>query len=49
MADKIFGIDEKPVRMNEAGSKNVRTLEIVGAPAVSLKESVFKRAVQLIN
>jgi len=38
-SDLIWGIDEKPLHMNEAGSKNVRTLELVGAPSVRLKEN----------
>ena len=33
----ILGIDEKPMHFNEAGSKNVRTLELVGAQSVPLK------------
>ena len=37
--DQIYGIDEKPVHFNEAGSKGVGTLEIQGAPAVRLKEN----------
>ena len=39
LAPRIFGIDEKPVHFNEAGSKNVRTLEISGAPEVVLKQN----------
>jgi hypothetical protein len=39
LADSIFGIDEKPVHFNESGSKNCRTLEIVGAPVVRLKQN----------
>ena len=39
LAESIFGIDEKPVHFNEAGSKNCRTLEIVGAPVVRLKQN----------
>jgi hypothetical protein len=39
LSGQIFGIDEKPLHFNEAGSKGVRTLEIVGAPAVKLKEN----------
>ena len=34
---KFCGIDEKPIHFNEAGSKNVSTLEIQGAPIVRLK------------
>ena len=30
LADKIIGIDEKPLMMNESGSKNIGTLEIEG-------------------
>ena len=39
LGDRMYGIDEKPVHFNESGSKNVRTLEIVGAPAVRLKQN----------
>ena len=39
LADQIYGVDEKPIHMNESGSKNTRTLEIVGAPSVKLKEN----------
>ena len=39
LADPIFSIDEKPVHFNESGSKNCRTLEIVGAPVVRLKQN----------
>jgi hypothetical protein len=39
LADRIYGIDEKPIHFNESGSKNVRTLEICGAPAVKLKQN----------
>ena len=39
LADSIYGIDEKPLHFNEAGSKNVRTLEIAGAPCVQLKQN----------
>jgi len=35
----IWGIDEKPLHMNEGGSKNVKTLELCGAPSVRLKEN----------
>ena len=38
-SDRIWGIDEKPVHMNEAGSKTTRTLELVGAVSVRLKEN----------
>ena len=37
--DQMWGIDEKPLHFNEAGSKGVGTLEIQGAPAVRLKEN----------
>ena len=30
MANDCHGIDEKPLHFNAAGSKNVKTLEIVG-------------------
>ena len=33
----IYGIDQKGIHMNEAGSKCTRTLAIQGAPAVPLK------------
>ena len=39
LALRIWGIDEKPIHFNEAGSKNVRTLEIAGAPCVRLKQN----------
>ena len=39
LAERIYGIDEKPIHFNESGSKNVRTLEITGAPAVKLKQN----------
>jgi hypothetical protein len=39
LADSIYGIDEKPLHFNEAGSKNVRTLELSGAPCVQLKQN----------
>lgn len=39
LSDSMYGIDEKPLHFNESGSKNVRSLEIVGAPAVQLKEN----------
>ena len=39
LSQKIYGIDEKPLHFNEAGSKNVRTLEIAEAPVVKLKEN----------
>ena len=39
LSTSISGVDEKPIHFNESGSKNVRTLEFQGAPAVSLKEN----------
>lgn len=39
LADRIYGIDEKPIHFNESGSKNVRTLELAGAPVVKLKQN----------
>ncbi len=39
LSQRIYGIDEKPLHFNEAGSKHVRTLEIAGAPSVKLKEN----------
>jgi hypothetical protein len=39
LADEMYGIDEKPLHFNESGSKNVRTLEIAGAPSVKLKQN----------
>lgn len=39
LGNAIYGIDEKPIHFNESGSKSVRTLEIVGAPLVRLKEN----------
>jgi hypothetical protein len=39
LSDDMYGIDEKPLHFNESGSKNVRTLEIAGAPSVKLKEN----------
>ena len=39
LSDRIFGIDEKPLHMNEGGSKGVGTLEVAGAPVVKLKEN----------
>ena len=35
----IYGIDQKPMHMNEAGSQNCKSLEIVGAPEVASKEN----------
>ena len=39
LSDDTYGVDEKPLHFNESGSKNVRTLELVGAPSVKLKEN----------
>ena len=39
LSTKIYGIDEKPIHFNEAGSKCVGTLEIAGAKAVKFKEN----------
>lgn len=39
LSDQLYGIDEKPLHFNEGGSKNIRTLELVGAPAVRLKQN----------
>ena len=39
LSQRILGIDEKPLHMNEGGSKCVGTLEIAGAPMVVLKEN----------
>jgi hypothetical protein len=39
LATKFYGCDEKPLHFNEGGSKNTRTLEIAGAPAVRLKRN----------
>ena len=39
LSDRIYGIDEKPIHMNEAGSKGVGTLEVAGAASVRLKEN----------
>ena len=36
LRDNIYGIDEKPVHMNEGGSKNIGTLEVSGASSVAL-------------
>ena len=32
LAKAVYGIDEKPLRLNEGGSKCLRTLEIAGRP-----------------
>ena len=37
LADSIYGIDEKPLHFNEAGSKNHGTLDIAGVPVCRLK------------
>ena len=37
LADSIFGIDEKPIHYNEAGSKAVQTLHFEGAPYCALR------------
>lgn len=37
MADKMMQIDEKPIHVNESGSKMVKTLEHQGAPSVALR------------
>ena len=39
LSDRIWGIDEKPVHFNESGSKGTRSLELVGCPAVKLKQN----------
>jgi hypothetical protein len=39
LTDQMYGIDEKPLHFNESGSKNLRTLEIAGAPSVKLKQN----------
>ena len=39
LGDQIYGIDEKPLHMNEGGSKVIGTLEVSGAPVVRLKEN----------
>ena len=39
LSEATYGIDERPLHFNEAGSKCIRTLEIAGAPAVRLKEN----------
>ena len=36
LSGAFYGIDEKPIHFNEAGSKQARTLELEGAPAVPL-------------
>ena len=37
LRDSIYGIDEKPLHFNEAGSKNHPTLDIEGVPVCRLK------------
>ena len=37
LRDSIYGIDEKPLHFNEAGSKNHGTLDIAGVPKCRLK------------
>ena len=37
LADRIFGIDEKPIHFNESGSKAVKTLHYEGAPYCALR------------
>jgi len=39
LAHAFLGIDEKPLHFNEGGSKGAHTLEVVGQPAVRLKEN----------
>ena len=39
LSTKMYGIDEKPLHFNEAGSKCRGTLEIAGAKSVKLKEN----------
>ena len=39
LSDQMYGVDEKPLHFNESGSKNMRTLELVGAPSVRLKQN----------
>ena len=37
LSTKMMQVDEKPIHMNESGSKAVKTLELEGAPSVSLR------------
>ena len=37
LSRKMMQVDEKPVHMNESGSKAVKTLEFEGAPSVALR------------
>lgn len=39
LSERIYGVDEKPIHFNEAGSKGIRTLELQGAPEVRLKQN----------
>ena len=39
LGTRIFGVDEKPLHMNEGGSKVIGTLEVAGAPSVALKQN----------
>ena len=39
LSQSFWGVDEKPIHFNESGSKNARTLELVGAPEVQLKQN----------
>ena len=36
---EILGLDQTPIYMNDAGSKMIGTLELMGAPEVKLKEN----------
>jgi hypothetical protein len=39
LSESFWGLDEKPLHFNESGSKAVHTLELAGAPVVSLKSN----------
>ena len=39
LSERMYGLDEKPIHFNEAGSKGIRTLELQGAPEVRLKQN----------
>ena len=39
LSNSFWGVDEKPIHFNQAGSKNARTLEIVGTIDVPLKQN----------
>ena len=39
LSERFYGVDEKPIHFNEAGSKGTRTLELQGAPEVRLKQN----------